>query len=92
MLTRKHYRAIADLLNTHCLPQCEQVKNVLNGSDSHISETRELYYNSLIEDLCLLFKEDNPNFNIRKFKEAIRFDAMKYTDDKLPSGVFQEIQ
>ena len=53
MITKKHYRAIADMIKKQTA-----------------TDKLFVYKFNLINALCIHFTEDNPNFDIDKFKEG----------------------
>ena len=59
MITRKHYKQIADM-----------IKN--NGRSALVRNKIMFVIDraKFVDELCLFFKQDNQNFNERKFREA----------------------
>ena len=67
-LSRKHFEAIAD------------------GIKDLVSSRKELDYSdepfiNLIDDMCYMCRQDNPNFNRDKFIEACGFPDGLYPDE-----------
>lgn len=56
-MTRKHYKEIA-----------KAIKN--NSVDYDNDDSNIIMKKSLIVELCTIFKKDNPNFDVNKFKQA----------------------
>ena len=59
MLTRKYYKQIADMIKNN-----GRMASVRNQPMFVIDQAK------FVDELCLSFKQDNPNFNERKFREA----------------------
>tara|TARA_R100000995_G_scaffold55852_1_gene27556 strand:- start:313 stop:507 length:195 start_codon:yes stop_codon:yes gene_type:complete len=58
MMTRKHYRAIAEILSNN--------EEAIDATDGKI-----------VSDLCVMFKQDNPNFNTALFMVAVQANTKK---------------
>ena len=52
MMTRKHYKAIAEIFSNN-----EEAIDATNGK--------------ILTDLCVMFKQDNPNFNSALFMMTV---------------------
>ena len=59
MITRKHYKQIADMIKNN-----GRTALVRNNPMFVIDRAK------FVNELCLSFKQDNQNFNERKFREA----------------------
>lgn len=58
-LTKKHFEAIAEILNKN-FPHYNNTADELNRLEANI-----------VEDLCNYFRDENPLFDVIKFKEAV---------------------
>ena len=58
MMTRKHYKAIAEIFSNN-----EEAIDATNGK--------------ILTDLCVMFKQDNPNFNSTRFMVAVQANTKK---------------
>ena len=58
MMSRKHYRAIAEILSNN--------EKAIDATDGKI-----------LSDLCVMFKQDNPNFNTALFMVAVQSNTKK---------------
>jgi len=61
MMTRKHYKAIAEILNRGFRP--------INRKSKHLGQINL----DITTDLAIFFKLDNPNFKKEKFLNAVGF-------------------
>jgi len=64
-MTRKHYIKLAELINNN-----SRYGNIRNNTKRVIDADN--FYN----DLVVFLKQDNPNFNINKFWEAVHKDEI----------------
>ena len=59
MITRKHYKQIADMIK--------------NNARTALVRNKPMFVidiSKFVNELCLSFKQDNQNFNEKKFREA----------------------
>ena len=66
MMTRKHYKAIASIINEHS----EYVVDTIVDEDGIHSIM--INQDKLIDELCIIFKRDNSLFNKDKFVNACK--------------------
>ena len=64
MLSRKHYKAIAQVIKDNS----EMVKDTICNVDGVLSIMIDR--DKLIQELCIIFKQDNNLFNSDTFKNA----------------------
>jgi len=57
---KRHYKAIAQLLNSH---------HLLHPTRSYVEDS-DIVLDRVIEDFAGMFGEDNPRFDRKKFMEA----------------------
>lgn len=71
-MTRKHYIKLAEMINnnTRYGNIRDEIKRVIDLDN---------FYN----DLVVFLKQDNPNFNVHKFWEAVHKDAITTSADEL---------
>jgi len=68
LFQKRHYKIISELLNELAVSEVKTLPP--EGKLSHLSYHAE----TLIDCLCDIFKQDNPNFNKHKFIEACGFE------------------
>lgn len=62
MMTKKHFKKIAEILN-------KKHKSEEKGNIETIN------FNLMIDDFCFYFQTDNPNFDEEKFREAVMINS-----------------
>lgn len=61
-MTRKHYKAIAKIVK----------ESSERTFDENYKQSYVISRNTLIDELCIIFKQDNARFNKDKFVEACK--------------------
>ena len=65
MMTNKHYKAIAEILNKKF---SEMDNSLCNGTQDVVPIQEEI-----VKELATFLKTDNPRFNLERFKKACGF-------------------
>ncbi len=73
-MSQKDYEKISNLL---CHLHVGSLANTSCGDFTQSLYTNGYHCETLIDSLCDLFVQDNPNFKRKKFIEACGFDAWK---------------
>ena len=65
-MTRKQYEAVA-----------ASIRRLTRGADQKTGLGGVIFHDQLVNDLCLIFKNDNQMFDADKFKKACKREALK---------------